>query len=79
LQSSPNIIRIIKPKRMTLAERVARISEERIFMENSDGKRQLGRPRGGWEDNIKLILEKEDEVVLTECIWLVIRTSEELL
>jgi hypothetical protein len=25
-----------------------------VFIRKSEGKRQLGRPRHGWEDNIKM-------------------------
>jgi hypothetical protein len=30
----------------------------RILMGKPEGKRQLGRPRGGWEDNIKMNLQE---------------------
>ena len=30
----------------------------RVLVENSEGKRLLGRPRPRWEDNIKMDLQK---------------------
>jgi hypothetical protein len=39
----------------------------------------LGRPRRRWEDNIKMILERQDGVVWTGFIWLKIGTSDGLL
>jgi hypothetical protein len=58
LYSSPNIVRIIKPRRMRWAGRVARMLEMRnaykILAGKPGGKRPLGRTRRRWEDNIKL-------------------------
>jgi hypothetical protein len=55
--SSPNIVRVIKPKRMRWAGHVALMGEGRdvyrILIWRSEGKRPLGRPRCRWEDNIK--------------------------
>jgi hypothetical protein len=49
LYSSPNIIRIIKSRRMRWAGLVARIGEKRnvyrILIGKPEGKRPLGRPR----------------------------------
>jgi hypothetical protein len=49
LYSSPNIIRMIKSRRMRWAGRVARMAEKRnahrILMGKPEGKRPLGRPR----------------------------------
>jgi len=39
------------------------------------GKRRLGRPRHGWEDNIKTGLQKCDEGAWTGLIWLRIGTG----
>ena len=60
LYSSPNIVRVIKSRRMRLTGHVARLGERRsvyrVLVEKPDGKRQLGRPRRRWEDNIKMDL-----------------------
>jgi len=49
LYSSPNIVRVIKSRRMRWARHVARMSEERgvyrVLVGKSEGKRPLGRPR----------------------------------
>ena len=55
LYSSPNILRVIKSRRMRWAGHVARMSEERgvyrVLVGKPEGKRLLGRPRGRWVDN----------------------------
>jgi hypothetical protein len=56
LYASPSIIRMIKSRRMRWAGHVARMREKRnayrILVGNPEGKRPLGRPRGGmyWID-----------------------------
>jgi hypothetical protein len=59
LYSSPNIVRVIK-SRMKWAGLVARMGEGRgvyrVLVGRPEGKRPLGRPRGRWEDNIKMDL-----------------------
>jgi hypothetical protein len=58
LYSSPNIIRLIKSRRMRLAWHVARMGKGRgsywILVGRSEGRRPLGRPRRRWEDNIEM-------------------------
>jgi hypothetical protein len=58
LYSSPNIIRVIKSRRMRKAGHVARVRERRdayrIFVGKPEGKRTLGRPRCRWVNNIKM-------------------------
>jgi hypothetical protein len=58
LYSSPNIVRVIKSRRMRWAGHVARMEEGRgvyrVLVGRPEGKRPLGRPRRGWEDNIKM-------------------------
>jgi hypothetical protein len=58
LYSSPNIVRVIKSRRMRWAGRVGHMGEGRgvyrVLVGKPGGKRQLGRPRLGWEDNIKM-------------------------
>jgi transcription termination factor 2 len=62
LYSSPNIIRMIKSRRMRWAGHVARMGETRnayrIFVGKPEGKRPLGRPRRRWVDNIKIDLRE---------------------
>ena len=57
LYSSPNIVRVIKSRRMRWAGRVARMGEERgvytALVGKPEGKRPLGRPRRRWVDNIR--------------------------
>jgi hypothetical protein len=67
LYSSPSIIRIIKWKRMCWAENVARIGDKRnvyrLLVENSEGKRSLGKPRCTcWWIILEWILKRRDGV-----------------
>jgi hypothetical protein len=58
LYSSPNIIRIIKSRRVRRARHVAQMGAKRnayrILVEKPDGKRPVGSPRHRWVDNIKM-------------------------
>ena len=58
---SPNIIRVIKSRRLKWAGHVSRMVEDRsvfkILIRKPTGKRPLGRPRRRWEDNIRMNLE----------------------
>jgi hypothetical protein len=62
LYSSPNIVRIIKSRRMRWAGHVACMGEGRgvyrVLIGRSGGRRPLGRPRCRWEDNIKTDLRE---------------------
>ena len=55
LYSSPNIVRVIKLRRMKWAGHVARMGEERgvcrVLVGKPEGKRPLERPRHRWVDN----------------------------
>jgi len=56
----PSIVRVIKLRRMRWARQVARMGDRRgvfrVLVGKPEGKRPLGRPRPGWEDNIKVDL-----------------------
>jgi hypothetical protein len=56
----PNIIRIMKTRRMRWAGHVAQIlenrNEYRLLVGKPEGKRPLGRPRRRWLDNIRMDL-----------------------
>ena len=77
LYSSPNIVRVIKSRRLRWAGHVARMEEGRgvrkVLVGKPEGKRPLGRPRRRWEDNIKMDLE--EGVVGTGWSWLRIGTG----
>jgi hypothetical protein len=57
----PNIVRVVKSRRMRWAGQVARMSEERwvhrVLVGKPEGKRPLGRHRRRWEDYIKIDLQ----------------------
>jgi hypothetical protein len=57
LNLSSNIIRMIKSSRMRYVGHVACMEENRnaykVVVGKPEGKRPLGIPRHGWEDNIK--------------------------
>ena len=60
--SSPNIVRVIKSRRMRWAGNVAHMGEERgayrVLMGKPEGKRPLGRPKHRWVDNIRMDLQE---------------------
>jgi hypothetical protein len=62
LNSSPDIIRQIKSRRMRWAGHVARMGEEKkvykVLVGNPEGKRLLGRPRRRWDDGIRMDLRE---------------------
>jgi hypothetical protein len=63
LYSTPNIIRVIKTRRMRWAGHIARMRERRVIywvlVGKPEGKRPLRKPRRKWEDNINMDLQKE--------------------
>jgi hypothetical protein len=83
LYSSPNIIRVIKSRRLKWAGHVARTGERRCayraLVGKPEGKSPLGRPRRRWEDNIKMDLREVGWGAWTGSIWLKIGTGGELL
>jgi len=62
LNSLPNIVQVIKSRRMRRAGHVARMGEERgvyrVLVGKPEGKRPLGRPRSRWVDNIRMDLQE---------------------
>jgi hypothetical protein len=62
LYSLPNIVRVVKSRRMRWAGNVALMGEgrgvHRVLVEKREGKRPPGRPRRRWEDNIKRDLQE---------------------
>jgi hypothetical protein len=57
---SPNILPVIKSRRMGWAGHVASLGEGRgvyrVLVGKPEGRRPLGRPRHRWEDNIRMDL-----------------------
>jgi hypothetical protein len=62
LYSLPNILRVVKSRRMRWAGHVVRMGERRgvhrVLVGKLEGKRTLGRPRRRWEYNIKMDLQE---------------------
>jgi hypothetical protein len=58
LYSAPSIIRIMKSRRMRLAEHVVRMGENgnayRLLVGKPEGKRPQGRPRRRWVNDIRM-------------------------
>jgi len=62
LYSAPNIVGVIKWRRMRWEGYVARMGERRgvfrVLVGKPEGERPLGRPRHRWEDNIRMDLQE---------------------
>jgi len=62
LYCSPDIVRVIKWRRMRWAGHVGRMGEERgvyrVLVGKPEGKRRMGRPTRRWVDNIKMHLQE---------------------
>ena len=65
LYSSPNILQVIKTRKIRWARHVARMAEKRnaysVLVRKSEGRRPFGRPRRRQEDNIKIELKLDGE------------------
>ena len=61
-ENLPNIVRVVKSRRMRWAGHVERMGEDRgvhrVLVGKPEGRRPLGRPRRRWEDNIKMDLQE---------------------
>jgi hypothetical protein len=79
LYSSPNIVLVVKSRRMRWAGHVAHMGEERgvhrVLVGKPEGKRPLCKPRRRWEDNIKMELQEVGKVVESGWGWLTIGTG----
>ena len=62
LYSSPNIVQVIKSRRMRSVGYVAHMGERRgvyrVLVRKHEGKKPLARPRNRWEDNTKMDLQE---------------------
>ena len=62
LYPSPNIVRVIKSRRMRRAGHAARIEEKRgvcrVLVRKPEGEIPLGRPKRRWKDNIKIYIQE---------------------
>jgi len=59
LYSLPNIVRVIKSRRMRWVGHVARMGGRSVYgvlVGKPEGKTPVGRPRRTWEDNIEMDL-----------------------
>ena len=79
MYSSPNIILVIKSRRMRWAEHVACMGERkgvyRVLVGKPEGKRPLRKHRRRSEDNIKTNLQDVGMGAWTRSIWLRIGTG----
>jgi hypothetical protein len=83
LYSSPNIVRVIKSRRLRWAGHVVRMGEGgaayKVLVVRPEGRRPLGRPRRRWEDNIKMGLREVGGRASIGLSWLRIETGGGLL
>jgi hypothetical protein len=81
--SLPNIVQVVKSRRMRWVGHVACMGEERgvqwVLVGKPEGKMPSGRPRHRWEDNNKMDLQAVGGVVGTGWSWLRIGTGGGLL
>ena len=74
LYSLPNIVLVVKLRRMRWAGHVAHMGEgrgvHRVLVGKPEGKRPLGRPRHRWEANIKMDRQEVGGGCRTGWSWL---------
>ena len=79
LYSLPNIVQVIKSRRMSWVGHVAHMGQGRgvyrVLVGKPEGKRPLGRPKRRWEDNIKMDLQEVGGAVWSGWSWLRIGTG----
>ena len=79
LYSSPNIVRVIKSRKMGWAGHVARMGEERevyrALVGKPEGRRSLGRPRRRWWIILGRISRRWDVGIWTGLGWPRIQTG----
>jgi hypothetical protein len=80
---SPNIIRVIKSRRLRWVGHVARMGKGkcayRVLVAKPEERRSLGKSRRGWKDNIKMDLREVGWRAWAGSIWLGIGTGGGLL
>ena len=78
LYSSPNIVRVIKSRRMYWVGYVTHTGERRgvyrVLVGKPEGKRPLEKTRRRWQDNIKIDLQEVGYGVRAGSSWLRIGT-----
>jgi len=79
LYSLPNIVRVVKSRRMRWAGHVARMGQgrgvHRVLLGRPEGKRPLGRPRRRWGIILRWIFRKWEGIVRTGWSWVRIGTG----
>ena len=79
LYSLPNIVRVVKSRRMRWAGHLGRMGQgrgvHRVLVGRPEGKRPLGRPRSRWGIILRWIFRKWAGVVRTGWSWLRIGTG----
>jgi hypothetical protein len=79
LYSSPNIVRVIRSRKIRSAGHVARMGKRRGvyrgLVEKTESKRPLGRPRRRWENNMTMGLQEVGVGAWTRSSWLRIGTG----
>jgi hypothetical protein len=58
MYSLPNIVRVVKSRRMRCGAYGEERGVHRVLVGKPEGKMPLGRPRRRWEDNVKMDLQE---------------------